>query len=123
MTREPATIFYDQGCRLCLGTVSFIRRRDRRGRFRFVPLNSPEGAEFVRASDLSCETLHLVDASGHADRSTAVLRIAAGLGWPWSMLRIFWIVPRGLRDAVYKVIARHRLSWFGRTDQTACRRD
>jgi predicted DCC family thiol-disulfide oxidoreductase YuxK len=45
-------------------------------------------------------------------RSTASLRIAARLGWPWSLLRVFLGVPVPVRDAVYRVIAavRHRIA-------------
>ena len=37
-----------------------------------------------------------------------------GLGLPWSLLAASArLVPLGLRDAVYNVIARNRLRWFG----------
>jgi predicted DCC family thiol-disulfide oxidoreductase YuxK len=37
-----------------------------------------------------------------------VLRVAAGLGAPWSWLRVLGCVPRARRDAVYDFIARRR---------------
>ena len=45
-------------------------------------------------------------------RSTASLRIAARLAFPWSLLRVFLIVPAPIRDAVYRIVAgvRHRLA-------------
>ena len=123
MTDEPSTIFYDRECRLCQGTVSFIQRRNHGGRFRFVPLGSKEGVALLTAGNHSCETLHLVDGKGHHDRSTAVLRIAAGLGFPWSVFSVLHLVPKGWRDAVYNLVARYRLKVFGRARQTSCRRD
>jgi predicted DCC family thiol-disulfide oxidoreductase YuxK len=54
----------------------------------------------------------LIDDAGTWLRSDAVLRIAAGLGSPWSAARVFLMVPRVVRDGAYKVVAavRHRLS-------------
>ena len=56
----------------------------------------------------------LIDDQGTWLRSDAVLRIAVGLGAPWSAAGAFLIVPRSLRDAAYGVVAaiRHRLSRF-----------
>ncbi len=45
-------------------------------------------------------------------RSSASLRIAKRLPWPWSMAGAFLVIPAPLRDAVYRVVAaiRHRLA-------------
>jgi predicted DCC family thiol-disulfide oxidoreductase YuxK len=45
-------------------------------------------------------------------RSTASLRIASRLSWPWSMARVFLWMPRPIRDAAYRVVAaiRHRIA-------------
>ena len=48
--------------------------------------------------------------------STGALRVARHLRAPWSLLRIFWIVPRPLRDLVYRWFARNRYRWFGKTE-------
>jgi hypothetical protein len=41
------------------------------------------------------------------------------LGFPFSLLGIFRLIPAALRDAVYDLIARNRKRWFGKT--TKCR--
>jgi predicted DCC family thiol-disulfide oxidoreductase YuxK len=41
-------------------------------------------------------------------RSTAALRVASYLGGWWRLATIARLVPRPLRDAVYRLIARHR---------------
>ncbi len=46
-------------------------------------------------------------------RSDAVLAIAGGLGFPWSLLTVFRLVPRPIRDSAYRVFARNRYRWFG----------
>jgi predicted DCC family thiol-disulfide oxidoreductase YuxK len=46
-------------------------------------------------------------------RSTAILRIATQLPFPWPVLGIFFLVPRKIRDALYDWVARNRKKWFG----------
>lgn len=47
------------------------------------------------------------------ERSAAVLRICAYLKWPYSWLRIFRVIPQGVRDYLYAIIAKNRYRWFG----------
>jgi predicted DCC family thiol-disulfide oxidoreductase YuxK len=47
-------------------------------------------------------------------RSDAALAIARGLRFPWPLLCVLRIVPRGLRDGAYRIFARNRYRWFGK---------
>lgn len=49
-------------------------------------------------------------------RSDAALEVVRRLGFPWSLLAVFKVVPRPIRDVVYDWIARHRYRWFGRSE-------
>ena len=60
-----------------------------------------------------------VDGDGVHRESDAVIRICRRLGGWWRYPAMIRFVPRGLRDAVYRRIARSRYDWFGRLD--ACR--
>ena len=123
MPNDLPTVLYDAGCNLCLGAVEFVKRYGGEGRFRFVPLGSPEAADILPDGVGGCDTLHLVDAEGHHDRSTAALRIAGRLRQPWASLRFLRFVPRGLRDVVYDFVDGHRVEWFGRApDYDSCDR-
>jgi predicted DCC family thiol-disulfide oxidoreductase YuxK len=110
-------ILFDAGCNLCRGAVTFVRRQGGDHRFRFVPLDSAEAASFLSDGAERGDTIHLIDGEGRHDRSTAVLRIAGRLRRPWASLRILRFVPRGLRDAVYDLVARYRIRWFGRAGE------
>jgi predicted DCC family thiol-disulfide oxidoreductase YuxK len=48
--------------------------------------------------------------------SSAALRIARHLPGSWKLLRAFVLVPRPLRDVVYRLIARNRYRWFGKQE-------
>ena len=120
MTAGPARIlFFDGVCNLCSGTVRWIIKRDKRGVFRFAPLQGETGAAFLRVHGL-CTDAHdtfIYFRDGKVlDRSTAALHVVRDLGFPWNMVYPLIIVPRFLRDAVYKLIARNRYRWFGRQD-------
>lgn len=112
-------IVFDGVCNLCDGLVRFVLARDRRRRFRFAANQSPAGRRLLgdTATEAFRRTLFLVDGE-HIDwQSTAVLRIARGLGLPWSLAWIFVLVPRPIRDALYRFVARRRYRWFGRRDE------
>jgi predicted DCC family thiol-disulfide oxidoreductase YuxK len=36
-------------------------------------------------------------------------------GWKW--VKMFWIVPKSIRDAVYNLIAKNRYKWFGKKNE------
>jgi len=47
--------------------------------------------------------------------STAALRIARRLRWPWPFLSMLIVIPRFVRDFLYTLVARNRYRWFGRS--------
>jgi predicted DCC family thiol-disulfide oxidoreductase YuxK len=130
MASEPRTapdeapiVFFDGYCNLCNRSVAFIVARDAGERFRFAPLDS-QTAQARLASHADHGTLPdsvlLLDADGLHARSDAARRIARHLGGPWPWLAtLSGMVPRILRDAVYDLIARNRLRWFGRRETCA----
>jgi predicted DCC family thiol-disulfide oxidoreductase YuxK len=42
--------------------------------------------------------------------------IARRMSFPWPMFGVFRVLPRGLRDALYRFVARNRYRWFGRAE-------
>lgn len=107
-------LFYDGNCGLCARSVAWCLRRDRRRVLRFAPLQGETyaiaGGE--RPTDLS--TVTLLDGDGLHVRSEAVLRALRAVGGPWAAIAaVARLIPRGLRDAVYRYVAAHRMGWFG----------
>lgn len=115
----PSVVLFDGVCNLCNGAVRFIAKNDPAGRFSFASLQSPQaaallGSEHVVADTREPESLVLLDYGKRYDRSDAALHIALGLRAPWPLAFVFILVPRALRDAVYRWVARNRYRWFGR---------
>ena len=112
-------ILFDGVCNLCSGFVQFIIARDPAVHFRFAALQSPAAARVLamtNAQPSRLDSIVLVEHSRVSTRSTAVLRIARGLRFPWSLAYGFVAVPRPIRDAVYDFVARHRYRWFGQRE-------
>ena len=105
-------VFYDAECPLCLASVEFLRRRDRAGRLRFLPLDSDAGRRACEAAELDPDgpsSLVFVDAVGCLKESAAVLGTLAWLGGGWRLLAwLGMLVPPWIADAVYRQIAARR---------------
>lgn len=112
-------VLFDGVCNFCEGSVRFIIDRDPKGKFRFASLQSEAGKQLAEehGGDTSeLNTMMLIQEGKLYKRSSAALRIARGLRFPWHLAWAFIIVPPFIRDAVYKIIARNRYKWFGQKD-------
>lgn len=115
-----AVVLFDGVCNLCNASVNFLIDRDAEAVFRFAPLQSDLGQRLVADCDLDSEdTIVLVEGGRCYTRSAAVLRVARRMDGAWPLLSVLLAVPRPLRDAVYRFVARNRYRWFGKQD--ACR--
>lgn len=119
MTIRPAIILFDGCCNLCNDSVQFIVRHDRRGRFRFAPLQSSAARSALPSSMwgrvAAMDSILLIEADGSVhEASTAALRIARRLDGLWPIWYGLIVVPRPWRDAFYRWVARRRYDWFGR---------
>jgi predicted DCC family thiol-disulfide oxidoreductase YuxK len=107
----PYVALIDGDCGLCRATEAWVRKRDKHGHFEFHTLQSVEGARWLERVGLPVETrdtMVLIEGERGFVRSTAVLRMTKRLRAPWPLLYAFVAVPRPLRDAVYRLVARNR---------------
>ena len=107
-------ILFDGTCAFCERSVRFIASRDS-GYFKFGASQNPEGQELLAKHGTSREaarSLILIEDGQIYLRSTAALRVAGHLSPPWRYARVLLLVPRPIRDAVYRVIAaiRHQIA-------------
>ncbi|MBH1393049.1 thiol-disulfide oxidoreductase DCC family protein [Stenotrophomonas maltophilia] len=114
-----AVIVFDGVCALCNRWVRFLLRFDRKGRYRFAAMQEQQGSAMLRAHGLDPQdpmSFLLLDAQGTWTDTDAILRVLAGLGGGWRLSGVLKVLPRGLRDAAYRALARNRYRWFGRND-------
>lgn len=118
---EPShpILLFDGVCNLCSGSVQFIIKRDPGARFRFASLQSAVGEGLLaelRIDRQVLDSLIVVEEGRWYKESDAVLRIVRILGGPWKALGIFRLIPRSLRDRLYRLVARNRYRWFGKKE-------
>ena len=111
-------ILFDGVCNFCNSAVNFIINHDRSNRFKFAPLQSEIGQELRAKYDIdeNIDSIILVEDDQAFTHSTSGLRIAKGLGGIWSLAYVFIIVPRFIRDFLYKTFAKDRYRLFGKKD-------
>ncbi|MBT6179582.1 MAG: thiol-disulfide oxidoreductase DCC family protein [Deltaproteobacteria bacterium] len=121
MSPEKPVILFDGVCNLCNSSVNFVIDRDPQGTIYFAPLQSEYARKLLEKHQIGMElnTIVLLEDGKVYDRSTAALRIARLLNGPWPLLYASIVIPRFIRDGVYRWIARNRYRWFGKTQ--ACR--
>ena len=118
--RQRKIILFDGVCNLCNGSVIFILQWEKEPLFQFASIQSEAGGQLLDWCGLPKDfnqAVVLIDRGNISLGSTAALKIGQQLRFPWSFLsHAGFIVPRFLRDWVYKQIAIHRYQWFGKRD-------
>ena len=118
-TSEHPIVLFDGVCNLCNNSVQFLIQRDPQARLRFTSLQSEAGQKLQAEHGINPESLDsmlLVEGGRLYRESDASLRMARYLKGAWPLLGAFRIVPRPLRNLVYRWVARNRYRWFGKTE-------
>ena len=114
---RPPVLFYDGECGLCHRAVAWLLRHDRRSALRFSPLQGETYAALDRPRPDDLSTMVLLDDRGLWTESDAVLASLRAIGGGWSRFAgLARVIPRFLRNVVYRYVARRRLGWFGPAD-------
>ena len=109
-------VLYDGVCNLCARTIRFIIQRDPAGYFCFASIQSTAGKALLQkylGSATEVGSVVLIANEKAYVRSDAALLILRHLPGTWRFLSYLMIVPRPLRDLVYRLIARYRYRLFG----------
>ena len=118
-------ILYDGVCGVCNRFVGFVYPRDPAGRFHFAPIQGGAARAILARHGrdaTALDTMYVVVEPGSPserllERSDGVLHVLRGLGPGWRLAAAaLALVPRPLRDPVYRLVARNRYRPFGRHD-------
>jgi len=125
MPDENPIILYDGVCGLCNRLVQFLLKHDKHGRLRFASLQSDFAAKVLQRHGIDpkdLDTLHVIEnyeqpGERVLQRSNAILRAGRELGGFWSAsAAAAKVIPRSLRDLIYRFVARNRYRVFGKYD-------
>jgi predicted DCC family thiol-disulfide oxidoreductase YuxK len=112
-------ILFDGVCNFCNTSINTIIRFDKKKYFRFAPIQSDMGKFLMQKYGLDpvkFDSVILVDDEKAYVFSSAILHIARKLGGIYSLAYIFILVPKFIRDPLYKFIARNRYKWWGKKE-------
>ncbi|MEO8614713.1 MAG: DCC1-like thiol-disulfide oxidoreductase family protein [Luteolibacter sp.] len=116
-------LFYDGDCAFCSRSVRNVVRFDHREVISFAPLQGKFSREkgFTKYAAADSGTMVLLRESDgriftHSDGLIEIARIFGG--W-WRILALARFIPKPLRDAVYRTIARNRYRIMGKADHCA----
>jgi predicted DCC family thiol-disulfide oxidoreductase YuxK len=112
-------VLFDGVCHLCDGAVRFILKREIAAELKFAPLQSDSGKSLLQKYGYTSNYLDgliLIENNRAHDRSSACLRIAGKLSFPWNLLFPLLLIPKPLRDFIYGIIASVRYRWFGKKE-------
>lgn len=117
---QKKIVLFDGVCNLCSSSVQFILKRDKKNQFLFGSLQGNYGQGILRKYNLPADSFNsfmLLEGEKLYTKSSGALRMLKYLGGAWSLLYVFIIVPKFIRDGVYNWIAKNRYKWFGRKEE------
>ena len=116
---NDCVILFDGVCKLCNVWTQFIVKVDTQQRFKLCSVQSPEGQSILNHFKMPADhfdTMLFVEGNQYSDKSDAFLNVVNKLGFPWRLLYIFKVLPKGIRNWFYDRIARNRYYLFGQYD-------
>ncbi len=118
-------LLYDGDCGLCQRVVRRLLKADRAGRLHYAPLQSEPAQAYLRAQGLPTADFNSLvfvpdwnqpTLGGYRLRTDGALGACAVVGGElWRTAGWMRFLPAGLRDGVYRVVARLRYALFGRS--------
>jgi predicted DCC family thiol-disulfide oxidoreductase YuxK len=113
---QSPVILFDGVCNLCCGWVRFLIRKDKNLKFRFASIQSDTGKKLLDSAGLSnsqLETIVYIKEKRFFRESAAVLEILSDLRGIWKITVLFRLIPKGVRNSIYRFIARNRYHIVG----------
>ena len=113
-------ILFDGICNLCNGFVKFIIRYDQKEHFKMASLQSEIGQKLLSEyaiNNTDNQSVVFITSNSVYLQSDAALNILKNLGYPWKLGFVLILIPRFIRDAVYRFIARNRYRFLGKRNE------
>lgn len=111
-------VFFDGVCHLCMGSVQFLLKQNQTESLYFSTIGSKSFLDLIPTNvrESLPDSIIYWNEGEVLVESDAILGITKELGLPWRFGLVFWIVPKGVRNQIYRWIAKHRYQWFGKAE-------
>ncbi len=113
---EKGLIVFDSYCILCSATISLLAKIDRKENLYFTTFDSKTWKSIIGGKPSYPDSIIFFKNGKSYIQSDAVIMIMATLEYPWKFLNVIKIIPRPLREKLYRLIARNRYTIFGMKD-------
>lgn len=114
---DAAIVIYDGECLMCSSAMRFILDKEIASDLLFTTLDSHYFDSQIRPhffdNNPVPDSVMYIDKGHLSIESDAALGIANRLRAPYKYIVVLRIVPKGLRDLLYRWIAKNRKKWFG----------
>ncbi|MDQ7047441.1 MAG: DCC1-like thiol-disulfide oxidoreductase family protein [Sulfurovum sp.] len=107
-------IVFDGICGFCNQSVDFLIKLDKQKIFQYTSIQG----EFIKTLDIEpdIDSIIFYEDGILYYKSTAILKILHSLGGIWVISKIFYLIPRFIRDFIYDMIAKYRYKIFGKRE-------
>jgi predicted DCC family thiol-disulfide oxidoreductase YuxK len=110
-------IFFDGYCGLCNGFIDFMMKVDKKGIFKFSPLQSEFAKQHVDSSDIKELKSVVILIEGKTYRKAeGVLKALSLLGGVWKSSLLLTALPNKILNVGYDLVAENRYSLFGKRE-------
>tara|TARA_B100001758_G_C18302810_1_gene553391 strand:+ start:610 stop:1038 length:429 start_codon:yes stop_codon:yes gene_type:complete len=120
LPKNKKIIVFDGECLLCNNYVKFIAKHDSKDYFRFISIQNNNILKQITAKKnitINNKSIFLINNDDSVKtKSAAIIYILSQLRFPYKLLMIINILPKGLLDYFYDFIARKRHVIFGKVD-------
>lgn len=115
---DTPILFYDGHCALCNGTVKRIIHRDKNRVFKFAPLQGDTAKQLLAKHPEVKDVDSIIILNGDQTYiySNAVRFICLAIPFYKYTVWPYYLLPRFIRDGIYKTIAKVRYKTFGKYD-------
>lgn len=110
-------VLFDAICVLCNTWTEFLIKYDIGARFKLASVQSDLGQAILKFYQMPTDhfdTMLVVKNGQMYTESTAFLKVIEDLGQPFSSLKVGYVMPKLLRDFLYRRVAFNRYRLFGK---------
>lgn len=116
--KNTGILFFDGVCSMCNGLINFMMSEDRNHALRYAPLQGETAKDNVATEYLDNMNSIVYQENGKTYiESDGVIQALAAMGGTYKLALVFKVVPKYIRNKIYRVISKNRYKWFGKKDQ------
>ncbi|MFG6496151.1 thiol-disulfide oxidoreductase DCC family protein [Fictibacillus sp. UD] len=116
---KEAVLLFDGICNLCNSSVQFILKHEKSSVLKFSAIQSEAGQKLLSRYNIDpvhTNSVILIKDGKVYTESDAVFATSQFLKFPFNLGKVLVIVPKPLRNFLYKKVAKNRYRWFGKKD-------